>query len=196
MLDESALRTLFFDARTFNAFRPDPIDPALLEKLYETCRWAPTAANTNPGRVLFVRSKEAKEKLRPALDAGNVDKTMRAPVTAVMACDLKFYEHLEVLMPPMMPKLRETFEANPSRAESNARFSGTLFIGYFLLTARALGLDCGPMAGFDSAKVDAAFFGGQSWRSLLLINLGHGDAESGLYPRNPRLSFEQACSIV
>lgn len=195
MLDEAALKTLFLDARTWNAFQPHDIDPALLQKVYELARMGPTAANTNPARIAFVRSKEAKEKLRPALDAGNVDKTMAAPVTAIFAYDLAFYEKLDRLMPPMMPKIREVFEQNPERALANAKQSGTLQAAYFILAARSLGLDCGPMGGFDAAKVDQAFFAGTTWRSNFLCNLGHGDPR-GIYPRNPRLAFDEACTIL
>lgn len=195
MLDEAALRTLFLDARTWNAFQPHSIDPALLQKIYELARMGPTAANTNPMRIAFVRSPEAKEKLRPALSPGNVDKTMAAPVTAIFAYDLAFYEKVDRLMPHMAPKLRESFEDNEEGALATARQSGTLQAAYFILAARACGLDCGPMGGFDNAKVDAAFFAGTRWRSNFLCNLGHGDPK-GLFPRNPRLEFDEACTIV
>ncbi len=195
MLDEAALRTLFLDARTWNAFQPHSIDPALLHKVYDLARMGPTAANTNPLRIAFVRSPEAKEKLRPALNPGNVDKTMAAPVTAILAYDLAFYEALDRLMPPMMPGVRDTFANDPARALDNAKQSGTLQAAYFILAARACGLDCGPMGGFDNGKVDEAFFAGTSWRSNFLCNLGHGDPK-GLYPRNPRLEFDEACTVL
>jgi 3-hydroxypropanoate dehydrogenase len=141
-----------------------------------------------------VRSPEAKALLKPALSPGNVEKTMAAPVTAVFAYDLAFYEKLPKLF-PHNPKMAESFAKDPAAAEAAAKLNGTLGAAYFILAARALGLDCGPMGGFDRAKVDEAFFAGTSWRSNFLCNLGHGDP-SKLHPRNPRLDFEEACKIV
>ena len=195
MLDSAALATLFHEARTWNAFRPESVDPALLRKVYETARMGPTAVNANPLRVAFVISKEAKERLRPALSPGNVDKTMGAPVTAIFAHDLAFHEKLDRLIPVLMPGIGQMFAANPDKAEATARQSGTLQAAYFMLAARAYGLDIGPMAGFDNAAVDAAFFAGTTWRSNFLCNLGHGDPK-GLYPRNPRLDFEEVAQIL
>lgn len=194
MLDAHALATLFTEARTWNAFRPDPLDPALLAKVYDLAKMAPTSANGNPMRIAFVRSPEAKERLLAAMAPGNVDKTRSAPVTAIFAYDLAYFEKLPVLLPPLAP-LAEKLRADPAMAEQLAKQSGTLQAGYFMLAARALGLDCGPMGGFDAKKVDETFFAGTSWRANFLCNLGHGDPK-GLHPRQPRLTFEEACTIL
>ena len=195
-LDDDALDLLFRKARTHNVFLADSVAPVSddeLRAIWDYARFAPTGGNTNPCRIAFVRSTEAKERLRPALAPGNVDKTMAAPATAIFAYDVEFFE----LMPKLFPArdMRSGFARDPAGAVEQAKFNATLQAGYFLLAARAAGLDCGPMGGFDSAKVDAAFFEGTTWRSLLLCNLGHGD-HGKLYPRNPRLDFDEACRIV
>lgn len=194
MLDDQALDVLFRAARTHNGWKPEPVSDELLRRVWELARMGPTGGNSGPARVLFVRSPEAKALLKPALSPGNVEKTMAAPVTAVFAYDLAFYEKLPKLF-PHNPKMAESFAKDPAAAEAAAKLNGTLGAAYFILAARALGLDCGPMGGFDRAKVDEAFFAGTSWRSNFLCNLGHGDP-SKLHPRNPRLDFEEACKIV
>lgn len=193
-VDEEALKTLFTEARTHRAWLDRPVDDALLRRLYELTRMGPTLANALPLRVLFVKGA-AKERLRPALDAGNVEKTMQAPVTAVLAVDTAFYEKMPALF-PARPTMREFFAEMPEAArDAVAKQSAHLQAGYFLLAARALGLDCGPMGGFNASKVDEAFLQGTRWRSTLLVNLGYGDA-SKLFPRLPRLDFEEACKLV
>ncbi|MEO1194115.1 MAG: malonic semialdehyde reductase [Pseudomonadota bacterium] len=192
-ISAAALDQLFFEARTQNSFRDEPVPAELLNKIYEVSRWAPTSANCLPMRVVYVVSAEAKEKLKPALAEGNVEKTMSAPVTAIVGHDLEFYEHLPTLFPHT--DARAWFAGKPAHIEMTAFRNGTLQGGYFILAARALGLDCGPMSGFDNAKVDEAFFAGTAVKSNFLCNLGYGSGE-GLFPRSPRFSAEQACQIL
>jgi 3-hydroxypropanoate dehydrogenase len=193
MLDAAALDLLFRSARTHNGFAAEPVSDELLQKVWDLAKMGPTAANSVPLRVLFVRSAEAKEQLRPALDKGNVAKTMAAPVTAVFAWDTAFYNEMPRLFPHL--QLKDFLAGNPAAAERMGRQSATLQAGYFILAARASGLDCGPMGGFDAAKVDEAFFAGTTWKSMILCNLGHGDP-SKLHPRGPRLEFDEACKAV
>jgi 3-hydroxypropanoate dehydrogenase len=194
-LSPAALDQLFLEARTHNVWRDVPVDDATLQQIYALSRMGPTAANSCPARFVFVKSPEAKARLRPALSPGNVDKTMAAPATAIVAYDAHFYEQMVKLF-PARPEMGASLAATAEPARDAMASQNTwLQAGYFILAARALGLDCGPMGGFDKAKVDAAFFEGQAWRSALLINLGHGDATK-LFPRNPRLSFEDACRIA
>jgi 3-hydroxypropanoate dehydrogenase len=195
-VDEHALRTLFLDARTANGFHAQPVPRELLERAVELAKHGPTGANTQPMRIVFVESAEAKERLRPALSPGNLDKTMSAPVTAIIATDLKFYEHLPRLF-PHMPQLRAAFEGEDKVAAATAQagLNGTLQGAYFMLAARAVGLDVGPMAGFDNAKVDAEFFPDGRFTSLWLVNLGYGD-DSKLFGRSPRLEFDEIATIV
>jgi 3-hydroxypropanoate dehydrogenase len=157
-------------------------------------KWGPTSANSSPAHILFLRTPAAKERLRPALSPNNLDKTMKAPVTAIVAHDLKFYEHLPRLF-PNNPAAKDWFSGSPQLAEVTAFRNGTLQGGYLILAARALGLDCGPMSGFDNAKVDAEFLSGSSLKSNFLCNLGYGDA-SKLFPRNPRLDFDEVCKLL
>lgn len=193
-LSPADLDQLFLEARTHNVWRDVPVDDATLQQIYALSRMGPTAANSCPARFVFVKSPEAKARLRPALSPGNVDKTMAAPATAIVAYDAHFYEQMVKLF-PARPEMGASLAATAEPARDAMASQNTwLQAGYFILAARALGLDCGPMGGFDKAKVDAAFFEGQAWRSALLINLGHGDATK-LFPRNPRLSFEDACRI-
>jgi 3-hydroxypropanoate dehydrogenase len=195
LLDEPSLATLFLDARTHNAFSDRPVEDATLRRAYELARMAPTSANTQPMRAVFVKSPEAKEKLRPALSPGNLDKTMAAPVTAIMAYDAAFHLKLPQLF-PSRPEMGDAFaKMPPERREFFLVQNGSLQAAYFILAARALGVDCGPMGGFDRAKVDAAFLADVPWRSILLVNLGYGVPEK-LSPRNPRLPFDEACRIV
>lgn len=192
-IDQGSLNQLFFEARTHNAFSPEPLPQELLAKVYELARWAPTSANCLPMRVVYVVSPEAKERLRPALAEGNVEKTMKAPATAIIGYDLAFYEHLPRLFPHA--DARSWFVGKAKHSETTAFRNGSLQGGYFILAARALGLDCGPMSGFDNAKVDQAFFAGTEVKSNFLCNLGYGDP-AALHPRGPRLSAEEACSFA
>lgn len=191
-LSEPALDQLFRTARTFNGFRDQPVGDETLKALYDLMKWGPTSANSCPMRIVFVRSPAAKEKLRPALIATNIDKTMKAPVTAIVGRDLDFYEHLPRLYPAA--DARSWFVGNESLIKHTALVSGTLQAAYLILAARSLGLDCGPMGGFDSGVVDAAFFAGTHVKSIVLINLGYGDPAT-VYPRGPRFDFAEVCRI-
>ncbi|MCX7897523.1 MAG: malonic semialdehyde reductase [Rhodocyclaceae bacterium] len=191
-LSLAAQAQLFTAARTHNGFLPEPISDETLRALYDLLKWGPTAANGCPARFVFVKSKEAKEKLRPALAHGNVEKTMAAPVTVIIGRDLAFYEKLPYLFPHT--DARSWFVGNEALIEETSLRDAALQGAYLILAARALGLDCGPMGGFDKALVDAAFFAGTSVKSVFLVNLGHGDPAK-LFPRNPRLSFAEACRI-
>jgi 3-hydroxypropanoate dehydrogenase len=194
VLDDAALGLLFLDARTHRRWIDRPVEDALLRRVYELARWPPTSANSQPMRVVFVRSADAKERLRSALDAGNVEQTMSAPVTAIVAYDLRFFEQMAKLA-PTRPDIGARFGSAPEAVRDRLAFQGgTLQGGYLMLAARALGLDCGPMGGFDRAKVDAAFFPDGQWKSNFLLNLGYGDS-AALRPRAPRLKFEEACRI-
>jgi 3-hydroxypropanoate dehydrogenase len=191
--DES-LDLIFRKARTHNVWLNQPVDDALLRQVYDLAKMGPTSANMCPMRIVFVKSKEAKEKLKPALDAGNVDKTMAAPVTAIIGMDIRFYEKLPKLFPPA--DARVWFKDLPENVlEYMALRNSSLQGAYFMLAARSLGLDCGPMSGFNNAKVDAAFFAGTTVKSNFLCNLGHGDAAK-VFPRCPRLDFEEACKMA
>jgi 3-hydroxypropanoate dehydrogenase len=192
-LDASALDQLFRSARTHNAFTDQPVTEAELRALYALMKWGPTAANATPARFVFVTSPEAKARLKPALSPNNVDKTMAAPVTVIVAYDLDFHEQLPKLFPHA--DARAWFDGPQEGRREAALRNGSLQGAYLILAARALGLDAGPMSGFDNALVDAAFFAGTSIRSNFLVNLGHGDP-AGLFPRLPRLSFEEAAQIV
>jgi 3-hydroxypropanoate dehydrogenase len=192
-LDTPALDQLFRTARTYNAFTGE-IDDATLHRLYELLKWGPTAANACPARFVFVRSPEAKAKLGPALDAGNREKTLAAPVTVIVGHDMAFYDKLPVLFPHT--DARSWFAGRPEPVlETVALRNGSLQGAYLILAARALGLDCGPMSGFNNAMVDEAFFAGTAIRSNFLVNLGKGDPAS-LFPRSPRLGFDEACLIA
>jgi 3-hydroxypropanoate dehydrogenase len=194
LLTSDALDVLFRKARTHSAWLDQPVDDALLQQVYDLAKMGPTSANMCPMRIVFVKSREAKEKLKPALDAGNVDKTMKAPVTAIIGMDMHFYEKLPQLFPHADAKA--WFKDLPENLlEYQALRNGSLQGAYFMLAARAFGLDCGPMSGFNNAKVDAAFFAGTTIKSNFLCNLGHGDA-SKLHPRSPRLTFDEACKVV
>jgi 3-hydroxypropanoate dehydrogenase len=194
ILSSEAMDTLFREARTHNVWLPQPVSDQVLRQIYDLMKWGPTSANSSPARIVFLRTKEAKERLRPALMPLNVDKTLQAPVTAILAYDLKFFEHLPKLF-PMKPDMKNMFSGSAELAQITAFRNGTLQGGYFILAARALGLDCGPMSGFDNAKVDAEFFPSSSVKSNFLCNLGYGD-HSKLFPRSPRLDFEEACQLL
>lgn len=193
ILSDAGLDQIFRQARTYRAWHPEGVSDVLLEAIYDLAKMGPTSANCSPMRIAFLRSKEAKEKLRPALDAGNVDKTMTAPVTAIIAYDLEFYEHF----PKLAPKRdgSKIFAGKPALIEEEVMRNGSLQGAYFIIAARAVGLDCGPMSGFDRKKVDETFFSGTSWRSNFLCNLGHGDTTS-LRPRAERLDFDEACQLL
>lgn len=201
-LSEEVLDHIFRKARTHNAWLKTPVSDSLLEQLYDLMKFGPTSANSNPARILFLRTPEAKQRLLPALSPGNVEKTKHAPVTAIIGYDLKFYEHTPKLF-PNNPAMRDHFANNPPLTEITAFRNGSLQGGYFILAARSLGLDCGPMSGFDNAKVDAEFFTHSAGnppafvdvKSNFVCNLGYGDREK-LFPRNPRLTFDEACRIL
>jgi 3-hydroxypropanoate dehydrogenase len=206
VVNDQALDILFREARTHNVWLDKPVSDDILRKLYDLMKWGPTSANCCPARILFLRTSAAKERLRPALSATNVEKTMQAPVTAVIAYDLTFYEKLPKLF-LNNPGAREWFAKSPELAEITAFRNGTLQGGYFILAARSVGLDCGPMSGFDNAKVNEEFFPAgktnaedQVWpashvKSNFLCNLGYGDS-SKLFPRNPRLDFHEVCKLL
>ena len=193
-VSDDALDQLFRNARTYRAWLDRPVSEETLRQLYELLKWGPTSANGSPARFLFIRSREGKERLRPTLSPGNVEKTMTAPVTVVVAYNLRFYEKLPKLS-PHNPKMRDLFVSNPRFAEETARRNSSLQGAYLIIAARSLGLDCGPMSGFDNARLDEEFFGAGHVKSNFLCNLGYGDA-SKLHPREPRLEFNEACTIL
>lgn len=192
LLDTAALDQLFRTARSQNAFLDKPVEDSQLHALYELLKWGPTAANTTPARFVFVKSEEAKQKLAPALSEGNLAKTLAAPVTVIVGYDEDFHEKLPYLFPHADAK--SWFDGPRENRHEAALRNGSLQGAYLLLAARALGLDAGPMSGFDNAKVDAAFFAGTTVKSNFLINLGYGDP-AGVFPRLPRLSFDEAARI-
>jgi 3-hydroxypropanoate dehydrogenase len=192
-LGGAALAQLFTEARTHNAFLDRPVPEALLREALDLAKMSPTAANNQPLRVIFLRSSSAKERLRLAMAPGNVDKTMAAPVVAIAGYDVEFYEHLPYLMPHR--DFKSMFARNPELAARSAAQSGTLQVGYFILALRALGLDAGPMGGFDAAQVEAEFFPEGKIKANVIINIGYGD-DAKLFPRSPRLSFDQMATIL
>jgi 3-hydroxypropanoate dehydrogenase len=193
MLSDAGLDLVFRHARSHKAWLDRPVPDELLRRVYDLARLGPTSANCSPMRVLFLTSRAAKERLRPALSPNNVDKTMQAPVTAIIAHDLEFYEHLPRLFPAA--DMRANFVGKPELIAATAFRNGTLQGAYLMLAARALGLDCGGMSGFDNAKVDAEFFPDGRVRSNFLCNLGYGD-RSRLGPRGPRLPFDEICRVI
>ena len=193
-LNETALKQLFLDARTTNKFQPRAVDDATLQELVALMKWGPTSMNAQPGRIVFVRSPEAKARLKGALMGGNVDKTMAAPVTAIIAYDTEFHEHLPAQF-PAMPGARDMFHGNAGMKDSTAFRNSSLQGVYLIMAVRVLGIDAGAMSGFDNAKVDAAFFPDGRFKSNFLCNLGYGDP-SKLFNRSPRLSFEEACTLA
>jgi len=196
MLNDQALDILFRTARTQNGFVDKPVSDEQLHALYELMKWGPTTMNTQPARFVFVRSRAGKEKLAPALSPGNLEKTMKAPVTVIIAYDLRFYENLPRTF-PHNPNAKSVFEGEEKKAhvQTTAMRNGSLQGAYLMLAARALGLDCGPMSGFDNAKVDAAFFPDGRVKSNFLCNVGHGDP-SKVFPRSPRLPFDEVCTLA
>jgi 3-hydroxypropanoate dehydrogenase len=207
-LGSDALNEIFREARTHNAWLDKPVSEEILHQLYGLMKWGPTSANSSPARFVFLRKPESKERLRPALAPGNVEKTMAAPVTAIIAYDLLFFDKLPKLF-PHAPGMRDLFAENPQLIQETAKRNSTLQGAYLIIAARALGLDCGPMSGFDNAKVDEEFFGAGKEsegfeeeffpaghvKSSFLCNLGYGD-ESKLFPRGPRLAFNEACTLL
>ena len=206
-LNDDALNLLFREARSYSAWLNRPVEDSTLRQLYDLAKWGPTSANSGPARFVFVRSQKAKERLRPALSPGNVEKTMTAPVTVIIAYDLKFYDKLPKLY-PNNPAMRDVFAKNPQLVEATAKRNSSLQGAYLMLAARALGLDCGPMSGFDNARVDEEFFAAGKCedceqeffpeahvKSNFLCNLGYGD-RSKLNPRSPRLEFNEACTVL
>jgi 3-hydroxypropanoate dehydrogenase len=194
MLTAESLDILFRKARTHRAWLPKPVSDDLLRELYNLMKWGPTSANCCPVRILFLRTPEAKQRLKPTLSPGNVDPAMQAPVTAVIAHDLKFYDQLPRLF-PHNPAVRDVFANSQELAAATAFRNGSLQGGYFILAARSVGLDCGPMSGFDNAKLDAEFFPAGNVKSNFLCNLGYGDP-SKLFPRAPRLDFDETCQLL
>ena len=192
VLSDAALDQLVRTARTQNAFLDKPVEDSQLRALYDLMKWGPTAANSTPARLVFVKSAEAKAKLGPALSEGNHAKTMAAPVTAIIGYDMDFHEKLPFLFPHTDAK--SWFEGPRENRHEAAFRNGSLQGAYLIMAARSIGLDAGPMSGFDSAKVDAAFFAGTAIKSNFLVNLGYGDP-SGVFPRLPRLSFDEAARI-
>jgi len=192
-IDAASRDRLFTAARTFNDWRPQPISSHTLRAVYDLMKMAPTSANCSSARILFITTPEGKERLKPTLMAGNVDKTMAAPVTAIIGQDMEFYEKLPTLFPHA--DARSWFAGNPELIATTAFRNATLQGAYLIMAARAMGLDCGPMSGFDNAALDREFFPDGVVKSNFLINLGYGDPEK-LFPRSPRLSFEDACQIL
>jgi 3-hydroxypropanoate dehydrogenase len=195
MLDDAALDQIFRKARTHNALSGEVTD-AQLRALWDLMKFGPTTGNSQPLRIVFVRSNAAKERLKPCLNPGNADKMMGAPVTAILAYDLVFYELLPRLF-PHNPAMKNAYAGEDKKAhvETTALRNSSLQGAYFIVAARALGIDTGPMSGFNNAAVDKAFFSATTWRSNFLCNLGKGDP-SKIFPRNPRLEFDEACRIV
>ena len=192
-ISAESLDQLFREARTHWVWRPEPVPIELLKEAYGLAALAPTSANSSPARFVFITTPEAKARLLPALAPGNVEKTKTAPVTVIIAYDIEFHERLPQLFPAR--DMRSVFAGNAALIQETAFRNGTLQGGYFILAARALGLDCGPMSGFDQQKVNAEFFPDGKWKANFLCNVGYGDS-SKLFPRNPRLKFEEACRVL
>ncbi len=193
-IDDAGLDLLFREARTHNKFADEPVTDETLHALYEILKFGPTSANSSPARFLFLRTKEAKERLAPALSSGNLAKTMAAPVTVIVAYDPKFHEKLPKLF-PHNPDAQSWFTSNDALAATTAFRNGTLQGAWLIMAARALGLDTGAMSGFDNDKVDKEFLADRGWRSNFLVNLGRGDWE-GVFARSPRLDFDEACVML
>ncbi len=194
IVDDRGLDTLFREARTVNGWKGGDVSEVLIQAVYDLMKWGPTSANCCPARFLFVKSKEAKERLRPHLQAGNADKTMAAPATVIIANDLEFYEHLPRLF-PHNEKAKSWFEGKPEYIRETAMRNGTLQGAYLMIAARALGLDCGPMSGFKAQGVKNEFFPGRNVQVNFLCNLGYGDPAS-VMPRNLRFDFDDVCEII
>jgi len=193
-LSKEALDQIFVQARTHNVWLDRPVSNETLHEIYDLMKWGPTSANSSPLRIVFVKSPEAKAKLLPTVSEGNSAKVQSAPVTAILAQDLEFYEKLNKLF-PHNPQARSWFAGNDAVIHATAFRNSSLQAAYFIIAARSLGLDCGPMSGFDAEKLDAAFFSGTRWKSNLICSLGYGD-HTKLFPRAPRLDFDEACRIL
>ena len=194
-LDDKSLDTIFRTARTFNAWKPEPVSETTLSALYDLMKFGPTSANCSPARIVFVTSDAAKEKLLPALMPGNQPKVKEAPVTAIIGYDLEFYEKIPELF-PHNPDARNWFAGNDPLIQETAFSNSSLQGAYFMIAARSLGLDCGPMSGFDQNAVNELFFTGTSVKSNFICSIGYGDATRDLFERSPRLAFKDACQIV
>jgi 3-hydroxypropanoate dehydrogenase len=192
-LSDEGLRLLFLEARTHNGWIDKNVSDIDLRRIFDVMKMAPTSANTSPARFLFLRTPSSKERLKPALSEGNLAKTMKAPVTVIVAVDPHFYDHLPKLFPHADAKA--WFTSSPALAEETAFRNGTLQGAYLILAARALGLATGAMSGFDKAKVDEIFLSDRGWKSNFLVNLGHGSTE-GMFPRSPRFTFDEACVLL
>jgi 3-hydroxypropanoate dehydrogenase len=192
-ISDAALDQILREARTHWVWRPDPVSVELLKEVYDLARMGPTSANSSPARFVFLTTPEAKARLVPALAPTNVEKTKTAPVNVIVAGDPEFYEKLPRLFPAR--DMRSIFAGNAALIEETMMRNGSLQGAYFILAARALGLDCGPMSGFDKNKVNQEFFPDGKWKANFLCNVGHGDP-SKLFPRNPRFEFEEACRVL
>ena len=192
-LDSKALAQLFTSARTFNRFTNSPVTDELIHQLYEVFKWGPTSMNSQPARLVFLRSDASKSRLKGALSASNVEKTLLAPVCVIVARDTNFQRHITQQFPAY--DARPMFDSNPALAELTAFRGSTLQGAYLILAARSLGLDCGPMSGFNNAALDQEFFPDGRWKSNFLVNMGYGDA-SGNHPRGPRLGFDEVCEVL
>ncbi len=193
-INDQSLDTLFREARSQNAWKDEPVGETLVQAIYDLMRWGPTSANCSPARFVFLTSKTAKERLKPFLLENNVDKVMRAPVCAIIAHDLEFFEKIPQLF-PHNPEAKDWFSGNEELARTTAFRNGSLQGAYFMIAARALGLDCGPMSGFDNEGVDQEFFRGGTIKSNFLCSIGYGDP-TGVFDRSPRLSFDEACQVL
>jgi 3-hydroxypropanoate dehydrogenase len=194
VIDDSALKILFTEARAQNGWRAEPVADAQLKTAYDIAKWGPTSLNAQPMRIIFLRSQDGKSRLKPALAPGNVEKTMTAPVVAIIAYDMNFHSHLPRMF-AHNPDVKNAFAANKAMIEPTAFRNGTLQAAYFLLALRAIGLDVGPMSGFDAAKVDAEFFGGTTFKVNFLCGIGYGKPEK-LFQRSPRFDFAEIAQIV
>lgn len=193
MLNDTTLDTLFRHARTHNEWLDKPVSDQQVQQIYELMKWAPTSANCSPARIVFAKSDGAREKLAACMSSGNAAKTRQAPVTAIIGMDMEFYEKLPQLFPHA--DARSWFAGNQKSIDATAFRNSSLQGGYFILAARSIGLDCGPMSGFDEDKINAAFFAGTSTRVNFVCSIGYGD-RSKLFPRSPRLEFDEACSVI
>ncbi len=193
-IPNETVQQLFTEARSFSAWLTQDVSHHTLHEIYNLMKWGPTSANSCPARIVFVRTEPEKEKLMACVAPGNVEKVKTAPVTAIIAQDEKFYEQIPKLF-PHAPAFRDYFANDKTLAETTAFRNSSLQGAYFILAARALGLDCGPMSGFDNKKVDDTFFSRTSWKSNFLCSIGYGD-RAKLFPRSPRLAFEEACKII
>ncbi len=193
MIDNNGLKTLFTQARSHNGWLDKPITTEQIQQIYDLLKFAPTSANCSPVRITFITSDNAKQRLKPHLDTGNIEKSMTAPATAIIAYDEEFYEKLPQLFPHN--DARSWFVGHPEKITQAGTSNATLQAAYFMIAARSIGLDCGPIIGFDAQAVDKEFFANAKTKTLMICNIGYGDS-SKLHPRSPRLDFDQACEII